>query len=216
MPRFQNPLLVLNFEMMAQIPWEVALESILSFVLILFLDTSGSSFAIAKLAGLFDQLPSFQKSAFVGCSIGSMIAAVLGCTPIIVCIETTSAIAAGARTGLSAVVIAIFFLIAMFLGPALGEVPSAATSPILIFIGTLMMGQVGQIDWNNMRIAIPSFLCIVMMPFTYSIANGLFFGVASYLLMWFSTGQFLNKWGCCGYKKDLGTKLGYSSVPCPV
>ena len=139
-----------------------------------------------------------------------------GCSPIIVCIETSSGAAAGARTGLSAVVIAMYFLIAMFFGPVLGEVPPAATSPVLIFIGTLMMGQVGQIAWDNMRIAIPAFFCIVMMPFTYSISNGLFFGVFSFFLSWLSTGQFLSKWTLPGFEKlPFDEMFEYSNVTNP-
>jgi len=115
--------------------------------------------------------------------------------------------------GLTAVVIAFYFLIAMFFGPVLGAVPSAATSPVLIFIGTLMTGQVGQIAWDNMRIAIPAFFCIVMMPFTYSIANGLFFGVSIFILCWIFTGQFLSKRSLFGLKKrNFDVELGYSNV----
>merc|ERR1712154_643306 len=100
-----------------------------------------------------------------------------------------------------------------------GDVPAAATSPVLIFIGTLMMGQVGQIAWDNMRIAIPAFFCIVMMPFTYSISNGLFFGVFSFFLSWLSTGQFLNKWSIferIGFgQKHFDELFGYSNVTDP-
>ena len=94
---------------------------------------------------------------------------------------------------------AVYFFIAMFLGPVIGTVPAAATSPVLIFIGTLMMGQVGQIAWDNMRIAIPAFFTIAMMPYTYSISNGLFFGVVSFFLTWITTGQWLEKWIVFGF-----------------
>ena len=138
-----------------------------------------------------------------------------GCTPIIICIETLSAVAAGARTGLSAVVMAIGFVIAMFFGPVFGEIPSAATAPVLIFIGALMMGQVGKIQWDNMRIAVPAFFCIIMMPFTYSIANGLFFGVSAFILMWVFTGQFLNKCKVRGFETTLDEKFGYTKSTQP-
>jgi len=216
MPQFQDPLRVLDLKLLANLPWALAIESILSFVLIILFDVCGVTFAIAKLCGLSDDpktVESFQKTAFVGTSIGTMIAAVFGCTPIIVGIETASAVAVGARTGLSAVVIGFYFLIAMFFGPVLGAVPSAATSPVLILIGTLMMGQVGQIAWDNMRIAIPAFFCIVMMPFTYSIANGLFFGVSFFVLCWISTGQFMNKWKVLGMgKRHFDAEYGYSNA----
>jgi len=215
-PQFQDPLSVFNSKTFSNLPWEVALEAVISFVLILLFDVSGTVFAIGKFCGLSDEpstMHSFQKSAFIGTSIGTMIAAPFGCTPILVSIETLSAVAAGSRTGLSAVVIAFYFLIAMFFGPVLGEVPSAATSPVLIFIGTLMTGQVGQISWDNMRIAIPAFFCIVMMPFTYSIANGLFFGVAISFLTWLGTGQFMSKWKVFGHKKrNFDAEFGYSNV----
>ena len=115
----------------------------------------------------------------------------------------------------------------MFLGPVIGVVPAAATSPVLVYIGTLMMGQVGQIAWDNMRIAVPAFFCIAMMPFTYSISNGLFFGVGSFFLTWLSTGQFLqilSKYDllpsfctrCCGdFTEPLDNKYEYSNVTNP-
>jgi len=216
MPQFQDPLLVLDLKILRLLPWGLAVEAVISFVLIMLFDVCGVTFAIAKLCGLSDDantMATFQKTAFIGTSIGTMMAALFGCTPIIVSIETASAVAAGARTGLSAVVIAVYFIIAMFFGPVLGAVPSAATSPILIFIGTLMMGEVGQIAWDNMRIAIPAFFCIAMMPFTYSIANGLFFGVSMFILCWIATGQFMSKWSLCGLKKrNFDAELGYSNV----
>jgi len=215
-PQFQDPLLVLHPKIFRNLPWQLSVEAVISFVLILLFDVCGVTFAIAKLCGLSgdsNTMASFQKSAFVATSVGTMIAALFGCTPIIVGIETASGVAAGARTGLSAVVIAVYFIMAMFFGPILGSVPSAATSPILIFIGTLMMGEVGQIAWDNMRIAIPAFLCIAMMPFTYSISNGLFFGVSSFILCWVSTGQFMNKWEVFGHKKrNFDAEYGYSNV----
>eukprot|EP00484_Ammonia_sp_Unknown_P026358 CAMPEP_0197023872 /NCGR_PEP_ID=MMETSP1384-20130603/4510_1 /TAXON_ID=29189 /ORGANISM="Ammonia sp." /LENGTH=559 /DNA_ID=CAMNT_0042452161 /DNA_START=75 /DNA_END=1754 /DNA_ORIENTATION=- len=214
-PKFMNPYLVLDPNMIKHLPIQTALESIISFVLIIFLDVSGVTFAIARLCGLCEErrtLMAFQKSAYIGTSIGTMIAALLGCSPIIVCIETSSGAAAGARTGLSAVVMALYFFVSMFLGPVIGAVPAAATSPVLIFIGTLMMGQVGQIAWDNMRIAIPAFFCIAMMPFTYSISNGLFFGVLAFFMTWLSTGQFLTKWHWFGFEKPFDRKFGYSNA----
>ena len=99
----------------------------------------------------------------------------------------------------------------MFFGPVLGAIPSAATSPVLIFIGVLMMGQVGRIQWDNMRIAVPAFFCIVMMPFTFSIANGLFFGVSAFVLLWVFTGQFLSKLKVLGFERSMDEKFGYSN-----
>jgi len=101
----------------------------------------------------------------------------------IVGVESMSGIASGGRTGLAALVTGVLFLLSTFFAPLLTSVPASATSPILVFVGVLMMEQVVNIDWSDVSIALPSFLTIVMMPFTYSISNGIFIGMLSFIFM---------------------------------
>eukprot|EP01084_Bolivina_argentea_P162168 282246_1 len=220
-PKFQNPGKIFNINIIKHIPIWASFKAILSFLLILFLDISGVTFVIALISRLHANNPvHFQKYAFAATGIGSMIAAVLGCSPIIIPIECVYGVVLGARTGLSAVVLSFCFFVAMFLSPVIAKIPAVATSPVLIFIGAMMMGTVfsQKIKWDNPRISIPAFLCIIITAFSYSIANGLLFGMIGYLVIFVFSGQFLIKWkwfqDMCfnGNQKTLDEQFGYSSV----
>jgi AGZA family xanthine/uracil permease-like MFS transporter len=104
-------------------------------------------------------------------------------------IESASGIAEGARTGLANVVTGVLFLGAMFFTPLYQVVPVEAAAPALVVVGALMMRQVADIDWTDFSIALPAFLTIVVMPFTYSIANGIGAGFVSYVLLRMATGR---------------------------
>ena len=192
-PTILNPFDVLSAY---DTPIKTIISGGLSFVLILILDVSGCTFGIGNIAGLLENgtIPGAHW-ALIAASVGTMISGLTGCSPIIVAIESSAGAAAGGKTGLSAVVIAILFAISIFFGPMLGDVPPAATSPVLVFIGVLMMGQVCDIEWNNIRIALPAYMTIVTMPFTYSISNGLFFGLGSFFILYITSGQLFYKIG---------------------
>lgn len=104
-------------------------------------------------------------------------------------IDSAAGIADGARTGLANVVTGVLFLLAMFLTPLYSVVPIEAAAPVLVIVGALMMGQIKEIDFTKFDIALPAFLTIVVMPFTYSIANGIGVGFIAYTLMQLAAGK---------------------------
>ena len=118
-----------------------------------------------------------------------MLAASLGCTPIIVYVEAAAGIAEGGKTGLTAIVTGVLFFISVFFAPLFASIPAIATAPVLMLIGTMMMSQAKKIDWDDMMEAIPVFLTIIMMPFTFSIANGIIFGLSSSLIIYMISGK---------------------------
>ena len=103
--------------------------------------------------------------------------------------EASSGIAEGGRTGLSAVVTGIMFFITMFLSPIAFLIPGCATAAVLIFVGVLMMGSVLEFDWTNAEIALPAFLTMSFMPFTYNISYGIAFGLISYIFIRLFSGK---------------------------
>jgi AGZA family xanthine/uracil permease-like MFS transporter len=98
-------------------------------------------------------------------------------------------VAAGGRTGLTAVVVGLLFLVAMFAAPLVQAIPAAATAPALVLVGALMAGAIAEIDWGEPTVAIPAFLTIIVIPLSYSIANGLAFGLTSYAALKLVRGQ---------------------------
>jgi AGZA family xanthine/uracil permease-like MFS transporter len=105
-------------------------------------------------------------------------------------VESASGIASGGRTGLTAVTVAGMFLLSLFFAPLFAMIPPAATAPALIIVGMLMMSAVVKIDFEDATEAVPAFLAIVMMPYTYSIAEGIVFGMLSYVLLKVFTGKY--------------------------
>jgi AGZA family xanthine/uracil permease-like MFS transporter len=109
---------------------------------------------------------------FISSGIGTIIGSMIGCTPIIVAVESITGIQDGARTGLSAIVTSFCFLITILFAPLFNSIPLESTSGLLILVGTMMMIECNKINWKSMLDALPAFLCICLMPFTFSIANG--------------------------------------------
>lgn len=158
------------------------LDIVFVFLFVDFFDTLGTVVAITKKAGLADEhgrIPRVEKMLGVDAA-ATMAGAVCGTSTVTSYIESASGIAAGARTGLAAVVTGLLFLLALPLAPLVGTVPSAATAPALIVVGALMMTTVREIDWNDVTVGLPSFLTLLAIPLTYSIANGLAIGVIAY------------------------------------
>ena len=135
-------------------------------------------FGLATLGGLVEEdtgnIPG-SIWVFFASAVGTCVAALLGSTPIICCIETASGIKEGGRTGLTACVIAFYFLLSLFLSPLFGSVPNEATAPVLILVGVMMMGESSKVEWHDMSKAMPAFLTAIMMPLTYSIPTGTWF-----------------------------------------
>ena len=127
--------------------------------------------------------------AFMADATGTTAGALLGTSTVTTYIESATGIEEGGRTGLTAVVVSVLFLLSMFFTPLFISVPALATAPALIVVGAMMMTGARELDWGKMDDAIPAFLTVVTMPFTYSIAHGITLGVVSYVLMRLATGQ---------------------------
>ena len=165
--------------------------AVASFLFICIFDVSGVMFGLGTLAQLMDDEGNIPKSiyGFFGSAAGTMVASFFGSTPIIVTVESASGVKEGGRTGLTAVVIGLYFLLSLFFAPLFGEVPEGATAPVLILVGTLMMGEAAKIDWETMDSAVPAFLVLTLIPLTYSITNGIVFGLAAAVVFYFTTGK---------------------------
>jgi xanthine/uracil/vitamin C permease (AzgA family) len=153
------------------------------------LATLGGIMTSTKDSDVKDTIPGFIWG-FLASGIGTMIAAWTGSTPIIVCVECASGVREGGRTGLTAVVIGLYFVLSIFLAPLFSAVPESATAPVLVLVGVMMMGESGKIPWESMNDALPAFLTIILMPLTYSITNGMIFGLLTGLVMYFTCGLF--------------------------
>lgn len=158
---------------------------IISFTLVDLLDTLGTLLGTASKGDMLDEdgnLPRMNKALFADAT-ATTVGALLGTSSVTTYIESSSGIVAGGRTGLTAVITAIFFLLGIFLAPLAGMVPAAATSPVLIMVGILMFDGIRKIDLSDLASSIPAILLIIIMPFTYSIANGIAFGLMFYVLI---------------------------------
>lgn len=160
---------------------------LLVFTLLLadFFDTMGTMVAIGGAAGLLDAQgnPPRTKQILVVDSFGAIAGGMGSVSSNTAYIESTAGVAEGARTGLASVVTGAGFLLATFLSPLVNMVPSEAAAPALVVVGFLMMTQISGIDWKNLEVAIPAFLVIALMPFTYSITVGLGAGFVTFVLI---------------------------------
>ena len=158
---------------------------IISFTLVDLLDTLGTLLGTAGKGEMLDEegnLPRMNKALFADAT-ATTVGAMLGTSSVTTYIESSSGIIAGGRTGLTSVMTAVLFLFGILLAPIAGIVPVAATSPVLIIVGVLMMDGIKKIELSSIDSAIPAVLLIMIMPFTYSIANGIAFGLMFYVLI---------------------------------
>ncbi len=162
-----------------------------TFFFVDIFDTVGTLVGVATQAKLTDKegnIPNV-KQAFLADAIGTVAGAALGTSTVTSFVESSAGVAAGGRTGLSSVVTAILFLLALFLTPLFLLIPSAATAPALIFVGYLMMKSVTGINFEDPVEGIPAFITILVMPFAYSIAEGIVWGVLAYVSLNVITGR---------------------------
>jgi AGZA family xanthine/uracil permease-like MFS transporter len=167
------------------------LTVVLAFLFVDFFDTAGTLVGIGRLGGFLDddgKLPRADR-AFASDAAGTTIGAMLGTSTVTSYIESATGIEEGGRTGLTATVVAVLLLGAMFFTPVITAVPAAATAPALVVVGALMMKGARDIPWDHRDEAIPAFLAMVTMPLTYSIANGIALGIVSYVLLKVLTGK---------------------------
>lgn len=159
---------------------------VFSFILVTLFDTTGTLVGVMKQAGLMkgNELPRARK-ALLADSLGTTIGAMFGTSPTSAFIESSSGVAAGGRTGLTTLTVAILFIISSFFGPLVGAVSGVAaiTSPTLVIVGTLMIASVKDIDWSKFDEAFPAFLIILIMPLTSSISTGIAFGFIAYPIL---------------------------------
>jgi AGZA family xanthine/uracil permease-like MFS transporter len=160
-------------------------EIVFVFLFVDLFDNVGTLVAVTKKAGLVDangDIPRLNRILLVD-STAAMVGAVAGVSTVTSYIESAAGVAEGGRTGLTSVVVGVLFLVAMVFAPLVQAIPSAATAPALILVGALMIGALTDIDWTDPAVAIPAFLTVITIPLTYSIANGLAFGITSYALL---------------------------------
>jgi len=158
---------------------------VFSFLFVDLFDTLGTLIGCATKANMLDKdgkLPK-AKGALMADAVGTTVGACLGTSTITTFVESSSGIAEGGRTGLTAIVSGALFLLALLFSPIFLAIPSFATAPALIVVGFMMMQQVTKIDWQDLTDAIPAFICIMAMPFLYSISEGIAFGVISYVIL---------------------------------
>ncbi|MBM7654399.1 NCS2 family permease [Neobacillus cucumis] len=159
---------------------------VFSFILVTIFDTTGTMIGVANQAGLMkgDKLPR-ARQALLSDSIATLFGSIFGTSPTTAFIESTSGVAAGGRTGLTSVTVAILFIVSAFFGPLVSAVSgiAAITAPALIIVGSLMMGSIAKINWNELDEAFPAFLTVISMPLTSSISTGIALGFISFPLL---------------------------------
>jgi adenine/guanine/hypoxanthine permease len=165
---------------------------VFSFILVTIFDTTGTMIGVANQAGLMKngKFPR-ARQALLSDSVATTIGAMFGTSPTTAFIESTSGVAAGGRTGLTSLTVAVLFILSAFFGPLVSAVSgiSAITAPALIIVGSMMMGSIAKIKWDELDEAFPAFLVILSMPLTSSIATGIALGFISYPLLKIAKGK---------------------------
>ena len=167
------------------------LEIIFVFLFVDLFDNVGTLVAVTKKAGLQapdGSIPRLNRILLAD-SAATMVGAVAGTSTVTSYIESAAGVTAGGRTGLTAVVVGLLFLVTLFFAPLVQAIPAAATAPALILVGAMMVGALVDVDWADPTVAIPAFLTLITIPLTFSIANGLAFGITSYALLRLLTGK---------------------------
>ena len=173
-------------------PFEFSSVLSIDFVVIVFtflfvdmFDTVGTLIGCATKADMIQEdgsIPNCKEALFAD-AVGTTVGAVLGTSTVTTFVESSSGVVEGGRTGLTALTVAILFALSLFFAPLFESIPSAATAPALIIVGVMMMTPVKDIEWNDMTEAIPAFLTIIFMIVAYSIADGIMFGILSFVLL---------------------------------
>jgi len=165
---------------------DVAMISvIISFLFVNLFDTAGTLLGVASRANLIEdsgKIVNLDK-ALKADSTASVAGSFLGCSPVTSYVESSAGVEAGGRTGLTAVIIGTFFLIAIFFSPIASMVPSYATAGALVYVAILMLGGMERLDWSDSTELLPALIMIIMIPLTFSIANGIAIGFISYVVL---------------------------------
>jgi AGZA family xanthine/uracil permease-like MFS transporter len=167
------------------------LEIIFVFFFVDLFDNLGTLVAVTKRAGLIapdHSIPRLNSILFADAT-ATVFGSFVGTSTVTSYVESTAGVAAGGRSGVTAIVTGILFLFAVVASPFIGIVPAAATAPALILVGSLMLSAISEIHWNEPLVAVPAFLTLVLIPFTYSIANGLGFGIIAWAVLHLFAGK---------------------------
>ena len=164
---------------------------IFSFMLVNLFDSSGTLIGVTDKAGLADEKGKFprMKQALYVDSISSVTGSFIGTSSVTAYIESSSGVSVGGRTGLTAVVVGLLFLLVIFLSPLAGMVPGYAAAGALIYVGVLMTSSLARVNWQDLTECVPAFITAVMMPFSFSITEGIALGFISYCVMKIGTGR---------------------------
>jgi AGZA family xanthine/uracil permease-like MFS transporter len=166
------------------------LNVVLVFFLVELFDATGTLMGVAKRAGLLvpGRMERLNKSLLAD-SVAIFAGSLLGTSSTTAYVESAAGVQAGGRTGLTALTVSVLFLAALFIAPLAGAVPAYATAPALFFVACLMLRELTELDWDDSTEVVPAAITALMMPFTYSIANGLAFGFISYAGIKLLTGR---------------------------
>lgn len=158
---------------------------VFTFLMIDMFDTVGTLVGVATKSNMLDQEGNVPraKQALMADAVGTLIGALLGTSTVTTFVESAAGVSEGGRTGMTAISTGFFFILALFLAPIFLMIPSAATAPALVIVGAMMITPIKEIDLEDMSTAIPAFLTLVMMPFAYSISEGIVFGIVSFVLI---------------------------------
>jgi len=166
-------------------------EIVFVFLFVDLFDNVGTLMAVTKRAGLVSadgQVPRMNRILLAD-SISMLVGALAGTSPVTSYIESTAGVAVGGRTGLTSITVGLLFLVTLFVAPFVQAIPAVATAPALILVGAMMMGALAEVDWRDPGEGIPAFLTAILVPLSYSIANGLAFGIVSHAVLKLMRGQ---------------------------
>jgi AGZA family xanthine/uracil permease-like MFS transporter len=165
---------------------------VFTFLFVDIFDTLGTLVGVSTKAGMLDskgRIPNAKK-AFMADSIGTTVGAMLGTSTVTTYVESAAGVSEGGRTGMTALITALCFGIALFFSPVFLAIPAAATAPALILVGLYMLGPIRKLEFDDFSETIPAFICIIAMPLAYSIAEGITLGVLSYVIINLIAGNF--------------------------
>ena len=173
-------------------PWGAFLLVMITFLFVDIFDTAGTLYSVGRQAGYVDENDELMNSdeAFMSDAAATIVGALTGTSTTTTYIESVAGVEEGGKTGLTAVTVGVLMLSGLFFSDLFQSIPTFAAACALVIIGAMMMRQAADIDWNNAEVALPAFLTMVMMPFTYSIADGIAWGVISYVAIKAGMGKF--------------------------
>ncbi|WP_077216718.1 NCS2 family permease [Piscirickettsia litoralis] len=166
------------------------ISAIVTFFILVLFDNTGTMLGLLEQANLHDEVKGKRLTrAFYIESIGTALGALLGTTSLSAYVESAAGIGAGGRTGLTSVVVGVLFFAVLFFAPLATAIPTYATAPVLVYVAILIFRCIVKIDWQEIRVAVPCFITVVMIPLSFSISDGIGLGILSYLIIYTLTGK---------------------------